>query len=188
MFAELPWTEIFGAATGLLCVYWVTKQNVWSWPVGIVNNAFLFVVFWTGKLYADATLQVIFAGLGFYGWYSWVYGKKDREKLPVRKTSRLEAGIFLVVAIAGTLGTSEILSRTTDSPLPFWDALITVLSLIASYGQARKLLESWWIWICVDLISVPVYLSRELYPTAGLYVVFGALCVLGLRNWRRDLT
>ncbi len=183
----MPWTELVAAATGILCVYWVTKQNVWSWPVGIVNNAFLCVVFWTSKLYADSTLQVIFAFMGFYGWYSWVYGKKDQAELPVRKTSKVEVMVLVPVGIAGIALTWFILSKTTDSPVPFWDAAITVISLLASYGQAKKLLESWYIWIAVDVISVPVYLSRELYPTAGLYVVFGVLCIFGLRNWKKSL-
>lgn len=37
------------------------------------------------------------------------------------------------------------------------------------------------------MISVPLYVSRGLYPTAGVYVIFGALCVVGLRGWTRAL-
>jgi nicotinamide mononucleotide transporter len=43
------------------------------------------------------------------------------------------------------------------------------------------------VWFLVDVISVPLYLSRQLYPTALLYVVFGLLCVQGAMNWRRSL-
>ena len=67
------------------------------------------------------------------------------------------------------------------------DASVLTLSLAATYGQTQKALESWWIWIVVDVISVPLYINRHLYPTAGLYVVFGVLCVGGLREWTRDL-
>ena len=51
----------------------------------------------------------------------------------------------------------------------------------------QKLIESWWIWIGVDVISVPLYLSRNLYPTALLYIVFLGLCVRGLSEWSRAL-
>jgi nicotinamide mononucleotide transporter len=81
-----------------------------------------------------------------------------------------------------------LLSRHTDSPVPVADATVTGLSLAATYGQARKLVESWWIWIAVDVVSVPLYISRGLYPTAALYFVFGCLCVAGLRSWRRELS
>lgn len=52
------------------------------------------------------------------------------------------------------------------------------LSLAATSGQTEKR---------IDVVSVPLYVSRALYPTAGLYVMFGVLCVLGLRSWSREL-
>ena len=79
------------------------------------------------------------------------------------------------------------LAHATDSPAPLADATVLSLSLAATWGQAEKLVESWWIWIAVDVISVPLYVSRSLYPTAGLYVIFGILCVFGLRGWSRTL-
>ena len=39
-------------------------------------------------------------------------------------------------------------------------------------------------WIAVDVIYVPLYLSRDLNLTALVYVVFLGLCVVGWRQWR----
>ena len=79
------------------------------------------------------------------------------------------------------------LSRFTDSTVPGWDGLTTALSLAATYGQCRKLLESWWIWIAADVIYIPLYIYKHLRLTSGLYFVFFLLCVMGLREWSNAL-
>lgn len=87
----------------------------------------------------------------------------------------------------GVLGLTLLLGRVTDSTVPFWDALTTGLSLMATYGQCRKLVESWWLWIAADLVYIPLYAYKGLYLTSALYVGFLALCVVGLLGWRRTL-
>jgi nicotinamide mononucleotide transporter len=77
------------------------------------------------------------------------------------------------------------LSSWTDSVVPFWDALTTALSLMATYGQCRKLIESWWLWIAADVVYIPLYAYKSLYLTSVLYVIFLLLCVSGLLSWRR---
>jgi nicotinamide mononucleotide transporter len=79
-----------------------------------------------------------------------------------------------------------LLDRVTDSTVPLPDAITTVLSLLATWGQARKKLESWWLWIAADVVYVPLYAYKVLWLTAVLYVGFLALCVFGLRSWLAD--
>ncbi len=91
------------------------------------------------------------------------------------------------LGVLGTAGLTVLLDTVTDSTVPLPDAITTVLSLLATWGQARKKLESWWLWITADVIYVPLYAYKNLWLTAILYLGFLALCVLGLRNWRTDL-
>jgi nicotinamide mononucleotide transporter len=77
--------------------------------------------------------------------------------------------------------------RWAGAALPYWDAFAAVLSLIAQWLLARKALESWILWIVVDVVSIGIYSAKELYLTAGLYVIFLGLAITGLMAWRRDL-
>ncbi|MEZ5177483.1 MAG: nicotinamide riboside transporter PnuC [Acidimicrobiales bacterium] len=186
---DVSWAEVLGDLTGLAAVWWAARERVWTWPIGNLNSALFLVLFLDAKLYANAFLQVVFIVLGFYGWWTWVrrHGP-DLTLAVVRRTTRNEWLGLAAVGLPGLAAWTAWLMLRTDSPAPFWDSLTLVLSVLATYGQARKLLESWWIWITVDVVSVPLYLSRGLYPTAALYVVFGGLCVIGLRDWTRALT
>jgi nicotinamide mononucleotide transporter len=183
----VTWSEVLGDITGLGCVWLLTRQSMWNWPVGLANNVFWALLFFRAKLYADASLQGIFFALGCYGWWRWRTPVGERaERQRVRSTTRREWAVLAGLTLIATTAISLLLATKTDSPAPIADATVLSLSLAATWGQAQRLLESWWIWIAVDVISVPLYMSRSLYPTAAPYVLFGLLCVQGLRAWTRD--
>ncbi|MEJ8656325.1 nicotinamide riboside transporter PnuC [Streptomyces sp. MS1.AVA.4] len=185
----VSWTEVLGFGSGALCVWLVARQHIANWPLGIANNVFFVLLFTQAGLYADAGLQVVFIALAGYGWWAWTHGGgPGSDALPVRRTTRTEWTWLLTAGAVGTLGLTLLLDRATDSTVPFWDALTTALSLTATYGQCRKRLESWWLWIAADVVYVPLYAYKELYLTSLLYLGFMTLCVLGLRGWTRELT
>lgn len=175
--------EILGFVSGALCVWLVARQNVWNWPIGIANNITFLILFWGAGIYADAGLQLVYLGLALYGWWAWLRGGTEHTPLAVTRTTRRQWVVLAVVGVLGTAGLTVLLDTVTDSTVPLPDAVTTVLSLLATWGQARKKLESWWLWITADVIYVPLYAYKDLWLTAALYVGFIALCVLGLRNW-----
>ena len=184
--APVSWAELLGDVTGGLCVWLVARQNVWNWPLGLANNVFWALLFFHAKLYGDALLQGVFFALGCYGWWRWVRPDgRSGGALRVRRTTRREWVMLGALTLVSTALVATWLALRTDSPVPLADASVLTLSLAATWGQTGKLLESWWIWIAVDVISVPLYVSRDLLPTAALYFVFGLLCVKGLREWSR---
>ena len=54
--------------------------------------------------------------------------------------------------------------------------------------MTKKLLENWIVWVAVDVVYIGMFVSRTLYPTAGLYVVFLVLSVMGYRQWKASLS
>ncbi len=179
------WAEVLGFATGAVNVWLVVRQHIANWPVGIANVILLGLIFVDGGLYADAGLQAVYVVLQIWGWWEWLYGGRDRTGRAVQRTARPEWAGLAVAGIAITGMLTWALSAWTDSTVPFWDALTTAISLLATYGQSRKLLESWWLWITADLIYIPLYAYKNLYLTSVLYILFLALCVAGLVAWRR---
>jgi len=183
--------EIIGTVLGVIGVGLMIRQNVWGWPVGLVQVSVYAWVFFEAKLYSDALLQVFFFGIQAYGWWHWLTGGRadggdGGRSLPVtRLRPRAVAGWSAAGAVA-TVVWGEVMRRNTDAALPHWDAFILVFSLIAQWLQARKRLECWAGWMIVNVVAVGVYWAKDLRLTAGLYVIFFAMAVAGDRAWRRS--
>jgi nicotinamide mononucleotide transporter len=140
------------------------------------------VLFVDARLFADAGLQLVYIVLGVMGWIAWA-NLKGPGPFKVRRAGfGLHAGTTVAVGVA-TLVLVPVL-RAAHGAAPGWDALTTSMSLGAQLLLNLKRLETWYIWIAVDVIYVPLYLSRDLNLTALVYVVFLGLCVMGWRQWR----
>lgn len=184
--ATVSWSEAFGATTGAVCVWLAAISDPWTWPIGIANNLVYLVVFWRAGLYADAGLQLVYAAISVYGIWRWRGGGAAAVR-PVVRGSRRELALVGALAVAAAVGLWLLLDRTTDSTVPGWDAGTTAASLAAQWLMSRRILENWWLWIAVDVVYVPLYLSKGLGVTAALYALFLLLCLVGLRDWKRDL-
>ena len=179
--------EIVAALFGVVGVYLSVRQNVWNWPVGIVNVTLYVVVFYQARLYADMGLQVIYIVLALYGWYQWLYGGPGRTTLPVTRAKPRHLVVASAVGVVGAWGIGALLSRHTDASLPYLDSALTSASLVAQWMATRKLVENWLLWIAADTVYIGMFIYKRLYPTAVLYAVFTALAVVGFIQWKRAL-
>ena len=179
--------EAISAVFGIVCVYLNAKENIWGWPIGIINVAMAIYIFLQQRLYGDMGLHVIYVILGFYGWYNWLYGGKAHSELKVTWSSSSNLMLMLVIGVVGTVGLGDFLSSYTDADLPFWDSFTTVFSLIAQYQLTKKYLENWIVWIIVDLVCVFLYFYKGIYIYSFLYVVYLALATMGFFSWKKSM-
>ncbi len=178
------WLETFGFISGAWGVWLQVRENVWNWPIQLVSSALYVVVFFNARLFSDAGLNVLYVLLYVFGWYSWLRGGANHSALVISRISLRQVFVLLAITAAATAGWTVFLTSIHDSA-PFLDALTTVLSLIALYLTARKVFESWHLWIFVNLVYIGLYVYKQLDLTAVLYAIFAALSVAGLLNWRR---
>ncbi len=163
-----------------------TRENIWSWPFGVLNAGFYIVVFGRAGLYSDTGLQVVYFVLSFYGWWHWLRGDADRATVLVTRTSvRLWVRLLGIAAITW-LVLFSVTSRIPGAKLPMLDAALVALSLIAQWMLTRKLLENWALWVALDVVYVGVFVARGLLLTAVLYLVFLGLAIFGHFEWTRS--
>ncbi len=186
---NFSWLEVFGFITGIAGVYLTAKQKIWCWPIAIINVSIYFFIFFDAKLYADMGLQAFYFASSFYGWYYWLYGKKDSTtaSVPVTKSSYKLLFISILVILISTITLGKLLSTYTVASLPYLDSFCTAVCLVAQFLQARKKIENWLLWIAVDSLYVGLFIYKQLYTTAVLYTLFVALAVLGYYQWKKSL-
>ena len=182
------YVEVCGTLTGFLYLGFSIRQHYLTWPVGVLNALFYVVVFFTSKIYADMSLQFYYVAISIYGWWCWYHGSVSGKNLEVSRTSKLLwmklAFIFLLLFAA----IACLLVNYTDSQVPYWDAVTTAMSIVATWMLARKKIEHWLVWVVVDAISIGLFIFKELYPTTLLFFVYTILAVYGYLEWRKELT
>lgn len=174
--------EIIGAVSGLASVILAVRQSWITWPIGLLNISMFIVLFYNERLYPDVFLHVVYLVLSIYGWAKW----NPKTKLEVTLESYREFIILPVIGIGAYLS-SLVLAAFTDAAYPFWDSLVTGLSLYACYLMARKVISCWLIYIISDFIAIGIYFNKGLDLTAYLYFIYLLLCIRGYLTWKHSL-
>jgi nicotinamide mononucleotide transporter len=180
------WLEAFGFISGAWGVWLQVRENVWNWPIQLVSSALYVVVFLNARLFSDASLNVLYVVLYLLGWYWWLRGGENRGELHIARVTPRMTLLLAALTVVATAAWTIFLTSIADSA-PFLDAFTTVLSLVALFLTARKIFESWHLWIFVNLVYIGLYVYKSLVLTAVLYAIFAGLSVAGLVNWRRLL-
>lgn len=190
----LSYVELIGTLFGLISVYLATKANILTWGTGIVNELFLFILFFQVQLYADMLLQVYFFIVTIYGWYNW----KNKPQKNSITTVNLSDRIWIIILIFfGTLVSGYFFSRIhlylsqyfkIEAAFPYIDSLVLILSITATILLAKKKLETWYLWILIDLICVFLFFKKGILFLGLEYLVFLGLATFGLLNWKKQLS
>ena len=186
------YVELAGTIASAICVYLAVKQNIWTWFWGAIGVACFGPMFYEYKLYSDAGLQILFfLPMQVIGWYWWMKkGPTHNDDLPVT-TNTFKTNVMIMWGIAMLTGiTGFIMATYTDASFAYVDALTTWMSVFAQILMVKKILESWVLWVAMDIIAIPVYFAKELHVVSGLYVLFLVLATMGgiawYRSWQND--
>jgi nicotinamide mononucleotide transporter len=189
----ISFVEFIGTLFGLASVYFASKANILTWGTGIVNEVFLFSLFFQVQLYADMFLQIYFFVVTLYGWYSW---NAKTEGVNISETSFRSKLFFAIIILIGTLISGFLLSNIhlylpayfkTEAAYPLIDSFVMVSSIVATVLLAKKRIENWYLWIAIDLVCVGLYFKKGIYFLSLEYFIFLGLASYGLYNWKNKL-
>ncbi|RFZ92484.1 nicotinamide riboside transporter PnuC [Mucilaginibacter conchicola] len=189
----VSFVELIGTLFGLISVWFASRANILTWGTGIVNEVFLFILFFQVQLYADMFLQVYFFVVTIYGWYNWK-AKPDAGSITVLNSKqRWLTGIVILASsvIAGFLiqNIHRYLPQyfKIQAAYPYTDSFVMVLSIVAIVLLAMKKIENWVLWILTDAICVVLYIKKGVYFLSLEYFIFFGLASYGLYQWKKQM-
>ncbi len=184
------WIEVAGVVISLVYLSFSVRQKIWLWPFGILSALFYIVIYYDHALYADMSLQFYYVIISIYGWFWWKKRSNENThetELKVRSLNRQLLFKSMIVFLLLWAGLFGILANLTDSDVPVMDALTTAGGIVATWMLARKYIENWLLWIFVDGVSIFLYLYKELYATAILFLIYTLIAVFGYRSWKQTI-
>lgn len=181
--------EIAANLVTTLSIWLAARNSRHTWSTGIVGCALFAVQFFRVQLYADVTLQVFFLATSVMGWWQWRQADRTAEVVerPVTRASARALGVMGVAALVVTASYGFLLHRFTDAYMPYVDAAVLALSVVAQCLLMRRQVETWPGWLAVNTLSVPLYASRGLWLTAVLYAAYWVNAWYGWARWRKAM-
>ena len=166
--------DLLTSVFGLACVFLAGRNNKYNFYIGYVYTFLLFLMFWNKHLYASLILQPISLGINILGHYRWTHPKKDEESSDdhtALKVSLLTwpqrmiavASVFILAGVWGwllsMLGNRWMVGVFPSDPVPYLDACVTVLILVAQFLSALKKWDCWIAWLLVNITQLILHIS-----------------------------
>ena len=184
--SPVTWLEIAAFVLSLLMVWANMRVHVVAWPLAIASSLLYALLFADSRLYGEAGLQFVFVAVALWGWRQWLRGSAGRgTPLRVHWMSVRGRWSTALATLAAWPLLGLLLQHTTDSDVPYLDALPTVASITGQVLLGRKLVENWPVWVGVNIVSMGLFAYKALWLTVILYGLFTVLALVGWRTWQR---
>ncbi len=176
--------ELAAVVLAIAYLLLAVRQNIACWYAAFVSTAIFLWIFWNVQLYMESGLQVFYLIMAVYGWYRW-RASMDEAQIPIISWP-MKYHVACVTAVLAATAVSGTLLQGSDQRLAYIDSFTTWGAILTTFMVAHKVLENWLYWLVIDSVSIYLYLDRELYFTALLFLAYLFIVIAGYIHWRRD--
>jgi nicotinamide mononucleotide transporter len=174
---EVSALEFIAAITSITGVWLGTTGKRITWPWWALSSALYMVFFYQVDLFASAALQIVFIIAAIWGWRDWAPTGAAPGYLSNRH--RLFIGVATLIAVSAL---SPLLARA-GAAATWSDAFLLVGSLVAQILMVYQKVETWVLWLIIDLAGTIQYAYLGYWFTAVLYALFTLVAIVGWKRW-----
>jgi len=181
------WLEIIAVSFSILQVLLAYKNNVFLYPAGIISTMIFIWLFANPQtgLYAEASLNLYYLIMSIYGWILWSLKNKKEEQLEISSTTSKEMKIAIGIFIFAFVLLFFVLSRYTDSTVPYMDAFVSGMAWSGMWLLAKRKIENWIVLNISNIVGIPLMFYKGM-PLTGLLTLFlFIVAIFGYFNWKK---
>ncbi len=177
--------EILAVVFAVLYLLLAMREHVACWLFAALSTLIYIALYHRVALLSESLLNVYYLAMALYGWWRWRGGHSGLE--PPIQSWPWRKHMPWVLLCAACVPALAWWTARHGAAFPLLDAFTSVFAVLATWLVARKVLENWYYWLLIDSINIFLNWHRGLQLTAGLYVAYVVLVVLGLLQWRARL-
>lgn len=185
--AEKSTWEWIAVILSIAYVLLAAKESIWCWPAAFVSTVIYTWLFYEVNLLMDSALNVYYMAMAIYGFIMWRGSNEDNaiQTLQITSWSVKQHSIAIICLTLLSLVIGWLVDNFTPADFAYLDSATTVFAVFTTWLVARKILENWLYWIVIDFVSIYLYFSKSMMPTAALFVVYVAIAIMGYFQWQR---
>lgn len=182
-----PWAMVSGML-GICSVVLGAKGNILTFLFGFAQVGTYTYLCCVEHFYAEIAINIYYFFTMIYGVYCWRRRLKNSTlQVQTRRLSRRIFPLLTVAIVVLSIFVGWLLSRYTDDPQPYLDAMTTVPAIAAQILMVMAYREQWYLWLMVDVLALVMWVRAENYCMAAQYAFWCANCVYGYIQWTKSL-
>lgn len=180
---EVNLLEMFAVVTSYACTWLCVLESRANYPIGVITTASYCLLFIQFDLVASAIVNAYLVFQLAYGWFRWGRDENTRPVQHVAWRWLPMYGLVTAVAYLGALG----LTKAFGGSLALTDSVILVGTILAQFLLDNKKIETWLVWVVVNVFAIYTYFNADL-PLAGFqYIFFLINTAIGYAMWNKSM-
>lgn len=185
--SQMQTLEPIAVIFALLYLVLAVRENSLCWYAAFISTTLYTLIFWDSALLMESALQLYYLVMAVYGWRQWRRPDINSQPLQIQRWGIQKHLGAVAAVVVLTVCSGYLLSENTRAALPYLDSFTTWGAVITTYMVTKKVFENWLYWLLIDGVCIYLYWDRGLILTAGLFVLYEIIVVVGLITWWKTL-
>lgn len=174
--------EYISVILALTSIYLLTYQNKNGFLFSFVSSFIGIFLYFKAHIYMESLLALFYSVLALISYHNW-QRKDDMYIMSLSISFHFKLSLILIIL---TLCIGFYLQHNTKASYPYLDALTSIFAIATTFLLCFKVLENWYYWLVIDLLTFYLYFLKGFYLTAGLYLILAVMAISGLIKWRHN--